>query len=194
MIFFQLGIFRYFLIDLSVRNISHFISTCHTWNSLCLILELNFPNRASGTFASVLSVSVCSVAPDWITVSVFVSSDHYSDYGYERRTNGKCTPAFWFHPSSMSRSCTTGMTFLNSTGYARNESRPESAHAFSKVTGRHWIKWTVHLSWIAQGTLISFSGTTRTGWGKCGLNDQTSAFENNLEPSSINHWYWRDLL
>ncbi|KAM8880472.1 VPS10 domain-containing receptor SorCS1 isoform 2-T2 [Spinachia spinachia] len=46
-------------------------------------------------------------------------ADFECDYGYERRTNGKCTPAFWFHPSSMSRSCTTGMTFLNSTGYRK---------------------------------------------------------------------------
>uniref|UniRef100_A0AAQ4PKX4 VPS10 domain-containing receptor SorCS2 n=1 Tax=Gasterosteus aculeatus aculeatus TaxID=481459 RepID=A0AAQ4PKX4_GASAC len=46
-------------------------------------------------------------------------ADFECDYGYERRTNGKCTPAFWFHPSTMSRSCTTGMTFLNSTGYRK---------------------------------------------------------------------------
>ncbi|KAK7929837.1 hypothetical protein WMY93_006232 [Mugilogobius chulae] len=37
----------------------------------------------------------------------------------QRRTSGKCAPAFWFHLSSMSRSCTTGMTFLNSTGYRK---------------------------------------------------------------------------
>uniref|UniRef100_A0A3Q2YJU7 Sortilin related VPS10 domain containing receptor 1 n=1 Tax=Hippocampus comes TaxID=109280 RepID=A0A3Q2YJU7_HIPCM len=46
-------------------------------------------------------------------------ADFECDYGYDRRTDGKCTPAFWFHPSVMSRSCTTGMTFLNSTGYRK---------------------------------------------------------------------------
>ncbi|XP_072512811.1 VPS10 domain-containing receptor SorCS1 isoform X2 [Salminus brasiliensis] len=46
-------------------------------------------------------------------------SDFECDYGYERRTDGRCTPAFWFQPSSMSRSCTTGHTFLNSTGYRK---------------------------------------------------------------------------
>ncbi|TSK17889.1 VPS10 domain-containing receptor SorCS1 [Bagarius yarrelli] len=46
-------------------------------------------------------------------------SDFECDYGYERRTDGRCTPAFWFHPSSMSRSCITGHTFLNSTGYRK---------------------------------------------------------------------------
>ncbi|XP_026160034.1 VPS10 domain-containing receptor SorCS1 isoform X2 [Mastacembelus armatus] len=46
-------------------------------------------------------------------------ADFECDYGYERRSDGKCTPAFWFHPSSVSRSCTTGMTFLNSTGYRK---------------------------------------------------------------------------
>uniref|UniRef100_A0A4W4HTB8 VPS10 domain-containing receptor SorCS2 n=1 Tax=Electrophorus electricus TaxID=8005 RepID=A0A4W4HTB8_ELEEL len=46
-------------------------------------------------------------------------SDFECDYGHERRTDGRCTPAFWFHPSSMSRSCMTGHTFLNSTGYRK---------------------------------------------------------------------------
>ncbi|XP_049577470.1 VPS10 domain-containing receptor SorCS1 isoform X2 [Syngnathus scovelli] len=46
-------------------------------------------------------------------------ADFECDYGYDRRTDGKCTPAFWFHPSAMSRSCPTGMTFLNSTGYRK---------------------------------------------------------------------------
>ncbi|XP_051939715.1 VPS10 domain-containing receptor SorCS1 isoform X2 [Hippocampus zosterae] len=46
-------------------------------------------------------------------------ADFECDYGYDRRTDGKCTPAFWFHPSVMSRGCTTGMTFLNSTGYRK---------------------------------------------------------------------------
>lgn len=41
---------------------------------------------------------------------------HCSDYGFERQTNGKCAPAFWFNASSMSRRCTAGMTFLNTTG------------------------------------------------------------------------------
>ncbi|KAM9818171.1 VPS10 domain-containing receptor SorCS1 isoform 2-T3 [Syngnathus typhle] len=46
-------------------------------------------------------------------------ADFECDYGYDRRTDGKCTPAFWFYPSAMSRSCPTGMTFLNSTGYRK---------------------------------------------------------------------------
>ncbi|XP_066549190.1 VPS10 domain-containing receptor SorCS1 isoform X2 [Amia ocellicauda] len=46
-------------------------------------------------------------------------SDFECDYGYERRGDGKCTPAFWFVPSSMSRSCSSGKSFLNSTGYRK---------------------------------------------------------------------------
>ncbi|XP_063051875.1 VPS10 domain-containing receptor SorCS1-like [Engraulis encrasicolus] len=46
-------------------------------------------------------------------------SDFECDYGYERRSDGKCSAAFWFLPSSMSRSCTTSSSFLNSTGYRR---------------------------------------------------------------------------
>ncbi|XP_056136546.1 VPS10 domain-containing receptor SorCS1 [Lampris incognitus] len=46
-------------------------------------------------------------------------ADFECDYGYERRTDGQCSPAFWFHPTSLSRGCTTGATFLNSTGYRK---------------------------------------------------------------------------
>ncbi|KAL2086727.1 hypothetical protein ACEWY4_017786 [Coilia grayii] len=46
-------------------------------------------------------------------------SDFECDYGYERRSDGKCSPAFWFLPSSMWRSCTTVSSFLNSTGYRK---------------------------------------------------------------------------
>ncbi|XP_048104276.1 LOW QUALITY PROTEIN: VPS10 domain-containing receptor SorCS1 [Alosa alosa] len=46
-------------------------------------------------------------------------SDFECDYGYERRSDGKCSSAFWFLPSSMSRSCTTASSFLNSTGYRK---------------------------------------------------------------------------
>ncbi|KAJ8402772.1 hypothetical protein AAFF_G00364440 [Aldrovandia affinis] len=46
-------------------------------------------------------------------------SDFECDYGYERQSGGKCVPAFWFAPSSMSRICTTGNSFLNSTGYRK---------------------------------------------------------------------------
>ncbi|MGH0129263.1 UNVERIFIED_CONTAM: hypothetical protein FKN15_051366 [Acipenser sinensis] len=44
---------------------------------------------------------------------------HLCDYGYERHSDGKCLPAFWFNPSSMSSSCSTGNSFLNSTGYRK---------------------------------------------------------------------------
>lgn len=40
-----------------------------------------------------------------------------SDYGYERRTDGNCRPAFWFNPSTVSRSCSQGQNYLNSTGW-----------------------------------------------------------------------------
>ncbi|XP_036402233.1 VPS10 domain-containing receptor SorCS1-like isoform X1 [Megalops cyprinoides] len=46
-------------------------------------------------------------------------ADFECDYGYERRSGGKCSPAFWFSPSSMARGCTTGNSFLNSTGYRK---------------------------------------------------------------------------
>lgn len=39
-----------------------------------------------------------------------------SDYGFERRGDGNCLPAFWFNPSTLSRSCSQGQNYLNSTG------------------------------------------------------------------------------
>ncbi|KAK6482263.1 VPS10 domain-containing receptor SorCS1-like [Huso huso] len=46
-------------------------------------------------------------------------ADFECDYGYERHGDGKCLPAFWFNPSSISSSCSTGNSFLNSTGYRK---------------------------------------------------------------------------
>ncbi|XP_075891334.1 VPS10 domain-containing receptor SorCS1 isoform X3 [Nelusetta ayraudi] len=63
-------------------------------------------------------------------------ADFECDYGFERRTSGRCTPAFWFHPSSMSRSCTTGMTFLNSTGYRKVVSNNCTAGVSMQYTAR----------------------------------------------------------
>ncbi|XP_041839240.1 VPS10 domain-containing receptor SorCS1 isoform X3 [Melanotaenia boesemani] len=63
-------------------------------------------------------------------------ADFECDYGYERRSDGKCSPAFWFHTSSMSRSCTTGMTFLNSTGYRKVVSNNCTAGVSAEYTAR----------------------------------------------------------
>ncbi|XP_057699081.1 VPS10 domain-containing receptor SorCS1 isoform X2 [Corythoichthys intestinalis] len=63
-------------------------------------------------------------------------ADFECDYGYERRTDGKCSPAFWFHPSVMSRSCTTGMTFLNSTGYRKVVSNNCTAGVIVEYTAK----------------------------------------------------------
>ncbi|KAI6066434.1 VPS10 domain-containing receptor SorCS3 [Aix galericulata] len=41
------------------------------------------------------------------------------DYGYERHSNNQCVPAFWFSPSSLSKDCSIGQSYLNSTGYRR---------------------------------------------------------------------------
>nr|XP_029481687.1 uncharacterized protein LOC115104401 [Oncorhynchus nerka] len=42
-----------------------------------------------------------------------------SDYGYERRREGNCLPAFWFNPAVVSRSCSQGQKYPNSTGYRK---------------------------------------------------------------------------
>ncbi|KFP90017.1 VPS10 domain-containing receptor SorCS3, partial [Apaloderma vittatum] len=45
--------------------------------------------------------------------------DFECDYGYERHSNNQCVPAFWFSPSSLSKDCSVGQSYLNSTGYRR---------------------------------------------------------------------------
>ncbi|XP_055018602.1 LOW QUALITY PROTEIN: VPS10 domain-containing receptor SorCS1-like [Boleophthalmus pectinirostris] len=46
-------------------------------------------------------------------------ADFECDYGFERHSDGSCTPSFWFIPSATSRDCITGDTFLNTTGYRK---------------------------------------------------------------------------
>ncbi|XP_072319342.1 VPS10 domain-containing receptor SorCS3 [Eucyclogobius newberryi] len=45
--------------------------------------------------------------------------DFECDYGYERRGDGNCRPAFWFNPTTVSGSCSHGQNYLNSTGYRK---------------------------------------------------------------------------
>ncbi|KAJ7402000.1 hypothetical protein BTVI_90369 [Pitangus sulphuratus] len=45
--------------------------------------------------------------------------DFECDYGYERHSNNQCIPAFWFSPSSLSKDCSIGQNYWNSTGYRR---------------------------------------------------------------------------
>ncbi|KAM7393570.1 hypothetical protein PAMP_020430 [Pampus punctatissimus] len=93
-------------------------------------------------------------------------ADFECDYGYERRTDGKCTPAFWFHPSVMSRSCTTGMTFLNSTGYRKVVSNNCTAGVSVEYTARRQqcpiqAPKGLHLV-TSEGTLTATLGTNVT--------------------------------
>ncbi|GAA6105135.1 VPS10 domain-containing receptor SorCS3 [Tachysurus ichikawai] len=45
--------------------------------------------------------------------------DFECDYGFERRGDGNCLPAFWFNPATVSRSCSQGQNYFNSTGYRK---------------------------------------------------------------------------
>ncbi|TRY81630.1 hypothetical protein DNTS_002615, partial [Danionella cerebrum] len=62
-----------------------------------------------------------------------------SDYGFERRSDGKCSAAFWFLPSSMSRACTTEHTFLNSTGYRKVVSNNCTGGVMEQYTSRRQL-------------------------------------------------------
>ncbi|TWW59419.1 VPS10 domain-containing receptor, partial [Takifugu flavidus] len=45
--------------------------------------------------------------------------DFECDYGYERSVDGNCRPAFWFNHSMVSRGCSLGQNYFNSTGYRK---------------------------------------------------------------------------
>uniref|UniRef100_A0A8C7HB74 VPS10 domain-containing receptor SorCS3-like n=1 Tax=Oncorhynchus kisutch TaxID=8019 RepID=A0A8C7HB74_ONCKI len=60
-------------------------------------------------YAKVLSAESC----------ICRAHDFECDYGYERRREGNCLPAFWFNPAVISRSCSQGQNYLNSTGYRK---------------------------------------------------------------------------
>uniref|UniRef100_A0ABM5G1Z2 VPS10 domain-containing receptor SorCS1 isoform X1 n=1 Tax=Pogona vitticeps TaxID=103695 RepID=A0ABM5G1Z2_9SAUR len=50
---------------------------------------------------------------------VCTEADFDCDYGFERHSNGQCLPAFWYNPSSLSKDCSLGQSYLNSTGYRK---------------------------------------------------------------------------
>ncbi|XP_068113722.1 VPS10 domain-containing receptor SorCS1-like isoform X4 [Hyperolius riggenbachi] len=62
-----------------------------------------------GRYAGAMSSAPC----------VCTEADFECDYGYERHTNGQCLPAFWYNPSSVSKDCSLGQSYLNSTGYRK---------------------------------------------------------------------------
>ncbi|XP_069467857.1 VPS10 domain-containing receptor SorCS1-like isoform X3 [Ambystoma mexicanum] len=62
-----------------------------------------------GKYGSAMSSEPC----------VCTEADFECDYGYERHSNGQCLPAFWYNPSSLSKDCSFGQSYLNSTGYRK---------------------------------------------------------------------------
>lgn len=66
----------------------------------------------------------CMLAQDYSRISssepcACTSYDFECDYGWERQTDGKCSPAFWFNPNGAAKSCSNSQSFLNSTGYRK---------------------------------------------------------------------------
>ncbi|KAK1905090.1 VPS10 domain containing receptor SorCS3 [Dissostichus eleginoides] len=61
----------------------------------------------------------CMLAQDYSRIYSSEPCLCTADYGWERQTNGMCSPAFWFNPNGVAKSCSTSQSFLNSTGYRK---------------------------------------------------------------------------
>ncbi|KAF7220419.1 VPS10 domain-containing receptor SorCS3 [Nothobranchius furzeri] len=66
----------------------------------------------------------CMLAQDYSRIyssepCLCTAYDFECDYGWERQTDGKCSPAFWFNPNGAAKSCSSSQSFLNSTGYRK---------------------------------------------------------------------------
>ena len=93
-------------------------------------------------------------ACNWNNLSLFWTSD----YGFERHSNGQCLPAFWYNPSSLSKDCSLGQSYLNSTGWVVRASR-SSLGGYNHL--HEWLlKWfPCYLSeqWVFLFCFMSYS-------------------------------------
>eukprot|EP00062_Callorhinchus_milii_P017884 gi/632970748/ref/XP_007901820.1/ PREDICTED: VPS10 domain-containing receptor SorCS1-like [Callorhinchus milii] len=64
-------------------------------------------------------------------------SDFECDYGYERHTDGRCLPAFWYNPSYVVKECSLGKSYLNSTGYRKVGSNNCTEGVREQYTAKH---------------------------------------------------------
>ncbi|XP_041117992.1 VPS10 domain-containing receptor SorCS3-like isoform X1 [Polyodon spathula] len=97
---------------------------------------------------------------------ICAASDFECDYGYERRGDGKCLPAFWFNPTTVSRSCSLEQSYLSSTGYRKVVSNNCTAGAKEIYTARKQqcprrAPRGLHLV-TSDGKLISSKGSNVT--------------------------------
>ncbi|KAG7267824.1 hypothetical protein CRUP_017368, partial [Coryphaenoides rupestris] len=75
--------------------------------------------------------------------------DFECDYGYERRGDGNCRPAFWFNPYTVSKSCSQGQNYFNSTGYRKVVSN-------NCTKGGDSMRTNIQLD-FGDGTAVSYS-------------------------------------
>ncbi|RXM27121.1 VPS10 domain-containing receptor SorCS3 [Acipenser ruthenus] len=97
---------------------------------------------------------------------ICAASDFECDYGYERHGDGKCLPAFWFNPTTVSRSCSLGQSYLNSTGYRKVVSNNCTAGVKEIYTARkqqcpHRAPRGLHVV-TSDGKLVSSQGSNVT--------------------------------
>ncbi|XP_038677600.1 VPS10 domain-containing receptor SorCS1-like isoform X3 [Scyliorhinus canicula] len=89
----------------------------HNQGEPCIMGEMRIYQRRSPATQCILgkkySGAVTSVP------CTCTDSDFECDYGYERHSDGRCLPAFWYNQSFMAKKCSMGQSYLNSTGYRK---------------------------------------------------------------------------
>ncbi|KAA8583695.1 hypothetical protein FQN60_014903 [Etheostoma spectabile] len=119
----------------------------------------------------------CMLAQDYSRISFSepcpcTAYDFECDYGWERQAGGKCSPAFWFNPNGLAKSCSTSQSFLNSTGSSQPKHLGDS------------LRTSIQLD-FGDGIKITYSNLSRTDDGishiyrTTGIYRVTATAENN---------------
>ncbi|XP_038126140.1 VPS10 domain-containing receptor SorCS3-like [Cyprinodon tularosa] len=113
----------------------------------------------------------CMLAQDYSRIyssepCLCTAYDFECDYGWERQADGKCSPAFWYNPNGVAKSCSSSQSFLNSTGYRKvlsNNCKERGRNVYSpkRVACQPKAPQGLHLS-TSHGELSATVGSNVT--------------------------------
>ncbi|XP_055502953.1 VPS10 domain-containing receptor SorCS1-like isoform X1 [Leucoraja erinacea] len=91
--------------------------TLHTQGEPCIIGETRIYKRRRPATRCILGKKYRE-AVTYVPCNC-TDKDFECDFGYERHSDGRCLPAFWYNPSFVTKECSMGQSYLNSTGYRK---------------------------------------------------------------------------